>query len=434
MMKINWFSPLPPDLSDIANCTVRTLPELQKQFNVALYTATEKPDVPEAIAPISQLGKGSFDWKTLNLGDHNIYHLGNDVRFHGEILKFARKSPGIVTLHDFSLHQCILGLFMKEATGRMNYYEALYRSGGQDAVNKGRMVIEDKTLSPEDIAAEYPLSDWVLQHNTGVITHNPVMVQEITKLTHAPVLYTPLPYLSRHKLDQPLERNPRKSKFKIIFFGFISGQNRRLRPFLEAFSRFDQRDRFEIVLAGKYNEKSVDQWIGEFQIKPHVTKYGYLNNQALDDLLRESDLVVNLRWPSLGESSGTLLRVWNQSLPCLVTRTSYYSTLPEDSVAFVEPEDESSSIQHHLKSFLQNPENYYQLGLNGRRHLANEHSTERYVENLEQFLPEVERYRGCVNTAKFAERLTQNHLADHPDPQHRSHLMNHCATLLEQWT
>ena len=57
-------------------------------------------------------------------------------------------------------------------------------------------------------------------------------------------------------------------------------------------------------------------------------------------------------------------------------------SLPEDSVAFVRPEHEIEDIQGHLAAFLRDPESYRALGRNGRRHVAEHHSIEKYVSGL----------------------------------------------------
>jgi hypothetical protein len=98
--------------------------------------------------------------------------------------------------------------------------------------------------------------------------------------------------------------------------------------------------------------------------------------------LRQTDLVVNLRDPSMGEASGSQLHLWQYALPSLVTQRAWYATLPQDTVAFVRPEHEIEDIQRHLSGFLENPEPYRDLGRNGRRHVAEHHSIENYARGL----------------------------------------------------
>jgi hypothetical protein len=91
---------------------------------------------------------------------------------------------------------------------------------------------------------------------------------------------------------------------------------------------------------------------------------------------------VNLRNPSMGEASASQLHLWQYGLPSLVTRIAWYETLPEDTVAFVRPDHEMEDIHAHLAGFLADPEKYRELGRNGRRYVAENHSMESYANEL----------------------------------------------------
>ena len=165
-----------------------------------------------------------------------------------------------------------------------------------------------------------------------------------------------------------------------------------------------------------------------------IKRLGFLSDDDLDELLRDSDLCINLRWPSRGEASGTLLRTWDQSLPVLVTHTDFYSTLPKDIVAFVDPEKETEDIIHHLKAFAQNPNPYFELGLNARKHLYEEHSADVFTEHLRNFIPVVHESRGQSYPQIFGQTLTQQFLVDYPDPAARESLLKSCAKEVSLWT
>jgi hypothetical protein len=113
-----------------------------------------------------------------------------------------------------------------------------------------------------------------------------------------------------------------------------------------------------------------------------VTLHGFIGARDLDVALRNTDLVVNLRDPSMGEASGSQLHLWQYALPSLVTQRAWYATLPEGTVAFVRPGHEIEDIHGHLAGFLANPEAYRELGQKGQRHVAEQHSIESYAADL----------------------------------------------------
>src|SRR6185436_2337277 len=59
---------------------------------------------------------------------------------------------------------------------------------------------------------------------------------------------------------------------------------------------------------------------------------GYLDAAALDDHIAAADVLVNLRFPSSGERSGSLARAFAAGVCCIVSDTAAYAELPRDAV------------------------------------------------------------------------------------------------------
>jgi len=435
-MKLNWFSPLPPDHTEIANVTARMLPALAKAFDLSVYTERAQwSESLNAVCQIEHFKAHALDWKKLHHGGIPVYHIGNNIHFHGEIIHAARKCPGIVVLHDLRLHETIMNFCLYKGAGRTGYFDILHKYGGPEAVDLGIRYLEEHQPDIATISGQYPLFEYVLENAIGVITYNPLNVPPVRKATPAPVLYSPLPFLSKAELQPRISRAKRHDGvYKILIFGFLGGPNRRLRPFLEAFSKSEVQSSFEILLAGKYPEADLKAWIKELGIGDRVTLKGFLSDDDLDGLLRESDLTINLRWPSMGESSATLLRVWNYSLPSLVTDTAFYSTLPSEVVAFVDPQEEERDILKHLSAFSDNPEPYFEMGLKGRGLLESQHSVEASIDHLKSFLPEVVRWQGNVQAQTFGINLAGDFLSDYPEGPVKTALVQSCADEIATWS
>lgn len=434
-MKISWFSPVPPDHTDIANYTSRLLPALVKSFDTTVYTESKSKDnILDGICQVNQISESSIDWKPLQLGGVPIYNIGNNIHFHGEIINICRKCPGIVVLHDLSIHETILNLCLNRGHGRTEYFSILNRFGGTDAVSMGKAFLDEGKFCTNQLSESYPLFQYVLDGALGIITHNPLNVSSILEHTKAPVMYSPLPYMQRDQLDSPVDRKKRtRSRYKIVIFGFLGSSNRRLQQFLEAFANSGCQDKFEIIVAGKYSSSDLNKWVKALSIGPSVKQLGFLPDEDLDGLLEDADLCINLRWPSRGEASGTLLRTWNQSLPVMVTRTAFYSTLPKNTVAFVDPANEQADIITHLREFSLDPDPYFELGLAAREHLSKEHAAEVFTKHLEAFLPEVEKFRSQSYPQVFGKNLTSQFLVDYPDPVAREELLKTCAREVSLW-
>ncbi len=434
-MRLEWFSPLPPDHTEIGNVTARILPALAAAFEITVHTETRRWDPAlEGVCPVRGFTAGSLDWKALNTGGLPVYHAGNNVHFHGETIRVARRCPGVVVLHDLALHETVANLCLLKGGGRAEYLDVLRRHGGAEAVALGRAYLEGGKVDADRAATAYPLHEYVLENAAGVIVHNPLNAEAARRCTPAPLLYAPLPFLGRAAMAPP--RPPPESRggpLRIVLFGFLGAANRRVRPFLEALAGTPARGRFTVEIAGTYPQDEVKRWIRELGLSARVRLHGYLPDAGLDRLLAACDLAVNLRWPSRGESSGTLLRAWNHSLPALVTDTAYYSTLPRDCAAFVRPDHEQADIRAHLEAFAAEPERYRALGRAGRAHLERQHAAEAFVAHLRAFLPEVMAWRGRVWPQLFGRALARDFLADYPAAADRPALLRRCAAEVAQW-
>src|SRR5579859_1494447 len=103
-MKLNWFSPLLPARSGIANFTSHLMPALAARAEVTLWTdQAEWDSALETHARVRRYEGESIPWPDVNQAEMSVYHLGNNPTFHHSIWQLSRKHPGIVVLHDLRL-------------------------------------------------------------------------------------------------------------------------------------------------------------------------------------------------------------------------------------------------------------------------------------------------------------------------------------------
>jgi hypothetical protein len=110
VLKINWFSPLPPARSGIAqNFAMQLLPALARHHEMVLWTDQDQvaPEV-QSMARVARYDPAAPPWREINDGTISIYHLGNQPDLHGGIWQVSVRQPGIVVLHDLCLHDFFL--------------------------------------------------------------------------------------------------------------------------------------------------------------------------------------------------------------------------------------------------------------------------------------------------------------------------------------
>jgi glycosyltransferase involved in cell wall biosynthesis len=402
-MKINWFSPLPPARTDIAHYTQRVLPALSARADVTLWTdINEWSKDLERYAEVRLYHPDTMDWAAVNRADCTFYHIGNNRLFHGAIWETCLKHSGIVVLHDVRLHHFFYGIYKAVRHDRAGYLAAMEFYYGKEGLRDGAECYDSDASNINYMAERYPLTEFALSNALGVLVHNKEAFHKLSEPGSWPVAYAPLPFNLDGGTDGYAERGS-LPPFRLVIFGYLS-RNRRLDQVLEALASLPHRDQFHLEIYGDiWDQRYVRGRINTLRLKNHVSLRGFVTEEELDGALSSAHLAINLRYPTMGEASGSQLRCWRHGLPTLVTRTGWYAALPEDTVAFVSPENEIEDIQRNLNEFLASPSRFRAMGENGRRILREEHSTESYAAAIVDLVKRSEVYRRRAVATRLAE-------------------------------
>jgi glycosyltransferase involved in cell wall biosynthesis len=360
-MRLNWFSPLPPAKTDVAGFTARIAPALAEQFDVTFWTDAASWD-----HDLERFGKirryRSSRTIDIDPAESNVFNLGNDPRFHKQIYHFCRRWPGIIVLHDLDLG----GLLRSVSRQDRQLRRAL------------RQRSKDRHLRPDLKLA--------LENAQGVIVHTQQAYDALHSNERFPVIFRSLPFPAS-ELKHPRQTNTRLPK-RLMMFGFFGG-NRRLESVLRALATYPHKDELRLDILGEIQKRrEIERLIRKLSLRNLVKVHGFVSEKELDDALAETDLAINLRYPTMGEASGSQLRIWNQAVPSLVTRIGWYADLPPDTVGYVDPQNEIVDLHAHFDGLRRNPEKYQQLGERGRAALIAGHSPGNYVKAIGELVAE----------------------------------------------
>lgn len=410
-MKLNWFSPLPPASTDIAHYTMRVLAALSARAEVVLWTDSREWDKSlNEHAEVRFFQPAQLRWEELNRADMSIYHIGNNPLFHGAIWQASRLHPGIVVLHDERLHHFFDGLYRAQWRDLPSYLAVMERYYGAEGQRAGAACFASDAQNIDEMAERYPLTQLALENALGVVAHTHETYRKLSLENRWPLAYLPLPFSAALKTDGKAMTASAGNKqneppFRLIVFGYI-GRNRRLEQVLEALAAFPAKEQFRLDIYGQVliDERHLRARIRSLGLKQSVKLHGFVPEEELDAALAASHLAINLRYPTMGEASGSQLRIWKHALPSLVSRTGWYQSLPAQAVAFVEPEREVFEIQQHLKDFLSDPARFREMGQAGRRILVEQHAPESYAQSLVDFIPHAQSFRPRAISSQLAER------------------------------
>ncbi len=415
-MKLNWFSPLPPARTDIAHYTARVLPFLAQHADVLLWTDQSKWDKKlEIFGKVISYTPGKTPWKTLNQSDLTLFNIGNNADFHQSILDIANVHPGVIILHDISLHDFFAGIHICRKNDANGYLSLMKRYYGADGLESAKAFLNG-SMNGHHMSCHYPLTAAALDNALGVVVHTMEAFSTLTQARRWPTCYAPLPFLptdlncnvSAPPTTTGAIHPPMKAPLRLIVFGYI-GPNRCLDIVFQALAEFPGKDKFQLDIYGELHEKErILKQINALKLKRHVHLHGFVPEIDLDLALAAADLSINLRYPTMGEASGSQLRIWNHSLPSLVTRTGWYASLPREAVFFVNPGNEVADIHACLNALINTQEQFTAMGKNGRNLLETHHHPKAYVSALMDFFPGTQTYTATAEAFNLSTKLAQD--------------------------
>lgn len=410
MLRFHWFSPLPPDRTDIGHFTNRILPALDGKAEVTIWTPTENPVAPALDGvTVRPIGESATALAELNRADAVFYNMGNHGPYHADILEAMWRVPGLVILHEADLHGLFAHYWLERVEDGEAYIDAMTREHGRE----GRLLAMGR-LRGDPVEAQlssFPLLQPALKNALGVMCHTDRVEEAVTHLG-LPVMQVPLAYA-----PSPAARvNGRSGPIRLLQFGYL-GPHRRIESVLAALARNRAGGDYRFDIYGQiWDGAHIRKVIAELGLEDIVTLRGFVPDAELDAAIREADMVFNLRFPTVGEASGTQLRIWNGAAPSIVSDVGWFGSLPQDTVLKAHPDQEHEALDRLFRTLGENRHAFDALGLAGRRHLEEHHHPDAYAASLIEAaadLGELRTRAGAVAAAQRFGEVTAARLEPH---------------------
>src|SRR5271156_778848 len=129
-----------------------------------------------------------------------------------------------------------------------------------------------------------------------------------------------------------------------------------------------------MILVGEaHTELPLDSMISTLNLSAHVRHIGFTPIEDFNGYLGACDIVLNLRYPTVGESSGTLLRALGMGKAVIVSDVGSFREYP-DEICLKAPVDarEEEHLFEYLNLLVSRPELARELGTRARDWVARE--------------------------------------------------------------
>jgi glycosyltransferase involved in cell wall biosynthesis len=356
-MKLAYVSPLPPQRSGIADYSAALLPHLRPYCErlVAVVETGVKPVLPAGVFDAFYDASDSSWWAAERAIP--LYHMGNHSVYHRYIYNLLQRFPGITVLHDGSLLPFINAVTL-ESGARANFVRELsFAEGAGGAALAWQYLRGEAVLTPE----KHSMLARVCAESLGIIVHSDYMQRRVEQVTsQTPIVVIPMLDMTpveakAYSLAESRSRlGLEREAILLGAFGYIA-PTKRLETVLHTLIGLRATyPQLRLICVGQIVEGyDFMERVNTMGLQDVVRVTGYVSPTEFALYLQAIDIGLNLRYPTWGEMSATLMRLLAAAKPVLVTDTASFSDLPDAVVCKVPyGADEASVLEALLRRLI----------------------------------------------------------------------------------
>ena len=333
-------SPWPPVRSGIADYSSELLAALGDHADVTPYA-------PEGA---ERAFSGPHDVVLLQIGNDPLHLPSVEA-----LARHGKERPSVVVLHDYALHHLFAAAYLDR--GRpADYVREMERSHGE----RGRLFAERSVAGPRIPVWDldpwaFPLSGGVVGDATAVIVHSRLVRGAVlrdrpgSRVVEIPHHVVPAPRTprdeARARLGLPRDRVVGAT------LGVVTPA-KRIEKVLEAMALLPKERRPFLFVGGAVAaDDRLTGAVPALGLEADVAFGGYHDDDDFWRAASAADFSINLRYPTMGETSGAVCRLAGSGLPVVVSDVGWFRELP-DSFASKVPigRDETERIAEAMES------------------------------------------------------------------------------------
>lgn len=277
--------------------------------------------------------------------DIAVYNMGNYPPFHERIYEVAMIRPGVTILHDVVMHHFFWGYWLESRHDPCSYAAEVEYSHGARGRNLANSIVQgyggDALNSP--LILEYNMAKSALRGSYGVIVHS-----EYARRALEPEISCPISVVNFNGFGlcvQLANRKPqqlpfRANRVRLLTYGMIN-PNKMVAEIISVIGESSfLRDHVVYSVLGQstphYADQLQDLVKSQRLVDTVELRLTRQTDESLFDYLHAADIVINIRNPHMGETSGVVMEASMAGKPIVVWKHGYYDEIPDDIVAKVD--------------------------------------------------------------------------------------------------
>jgi len=379
--KIAFVSPLPPQNSGIADYSNDLLPYLADYYAIDLFSDIKSERVGSDLSNNFKI----FHWSELLSRKDNyaavLYQMGNS-EFHTYMYDLLPKFPGIVMLHDF---------FMSGLVWCREHIDGIKSAlkSEIDFSHGVRGLVELARFDQGHSIIQWPMNRKIIHYASELIVHSEYFFTlynqyygetwrpRTSVIKHIGKISARLSKSEKETIRTKLGINP--SAVVVSSFG-ITSPSKLNHLAIQAISELTLDDERELNLflvgkmdGGEYGGKII-RMIKDYAGNNYINITGHVSSEEYEDYLISTDIAIQLRTTSRGETSGAVIDCLSHGIPTILNSYAAFNDYSNKVVVKISEKPNVNEIKTALLNLIENPERIAALRNKATRLIDDEHN------------------------------------------------------------
>lgn len=396
--RIAFFTPLNPIKSGISDYSELLLTVLRSRYDIDIYIdSSYTPDNPNITNNFNILSHTMFESNKQKY-DLCVYQMGNS-KYHSYMFDYILKYPGMTVLHDLILPFFIESICINkeqqvfDTEKFLNY--VFINHGYYKYLQVSKRLNDRLPFDHYDFSLNFLKS--VIDSSIKTIVHNEYskrFVESNISFSNVSLIRMGFPESQYQTNEKNNIKNNLNINNQIIIsaFGRITKTKRidvLLLVLAKIVNEYNIKNILLILVGSVYSDmkREIDYIIQREQLQDYIKITGFISNDDFNKYYSITDICINLRYPTSGETSATLINAFKFGLPVITSNISQYKEYPENCVWKVDVDDnEIEILTEYLVELIKNKNLREKMSENSLKYYKDRHSQNKmlcdYIYNI----------------------------------------------------